>query len=160
MVHSVPEIPGRQEQNTDIVAYLKEHLARLCGDGNPRPRFPGSQPISFTSEHLELLEQRDFWVCEKSDGLRVLLFTVMNQGNGNQEAWLVSHAEHCLRWTTTYFIQVDRKHQFYNITSLPYMGDKSPDTVIDGELIIDTDPDTKQVSLPDYHVPGSGKLMK
>jgi hypothetical protein len=32
----------------------------------------------------------DFWVCEKSDGLRVLVFVVMNQGSGQQETWLVS----------------------------------------------------------------------
>jgi mRNA guanylyltransferase len=31
----------------------------------------------------------DFWVCEKSDGLRVLVFVVMNQGSGQQETWLV-----------------------------------------------------------------------
>lgn len=31
-----------------------------------------------------------FWVCEKSDGVRVLLFVVMNGMTGSQEVWLVS----------------------------------------------------------------------
>lgn len=32
----------------------------------------------------------NFWVCEKSDGVRVLVFVVMNGGTGEQEVWLVS----------------------------------------------------------------------
>jgi mRNA guanylyltransferase len=37
-----------------------------------------------------MLESMDFWVCEKSDGVRVLVFIVMNGMSGNQEVWLVS----------------------------------------------------------------------
>jgi hypothetical protein len=59
------------------------------------PRFPGSQPVSFGSSDLNKLEQLEcvllnalasltlsliapcrnsYWVCEKSDGIRVLFF--------------------------------------------------------------------------------------
>ncbi|KZP12553.1 mRNA guanylyltransferase [Athelia psychrophila] len=37
-------------------------------------RFPGKQPVSFRAQDLDKLESQDFWVCEKPDGMRVLLF--------------------------------------------------------------------------------------
>lgn len=45
--------------------------------------------MSFTSASLDLLERMDFWVCEKSDGVRVLVFIVINGATGRQEVWLV-----------------------------------------------------------------------
>lgn len=89
MTHPIPEIPGIQAPS-DIRDHLQGHLANLC-QLRGRNRFPGAQPVSFTKDSLGLLENMDFWVCEKSDGVRVLVFIVMNAALGRQETWLVSH---------------------------------------------------------------------
>lgn len=83
----IPDIPG-EEADPTIAAYLSSRVAELCG--LREPRFPGAQPVSFTSSSLDLLEQKNFWVCEKSDGVRLLVFVVMNGMSGAQEVWLVS----------------------------------------------------------------------
>lgn len=38
--------------------------------------FPGCQPVSFETKHLNDIEREDYYVCEKSDGVRYLLFIV------------------------------------------------------------------------------------
>lgn len=89
MLHPVPDMPG-EEAHPSIIHRLKTELSRLCGVQSGT-RFPGSQPISFTQDHLQLLEKMDFWVCEKSDGLRVMVFIRFNRDTNEQETWLVSY---------------------------------------------------------------------
>ena len=84
----IPDIPGTLLEDEEVKGHLLEHLSNLCGLNSAR--FPGSQPVSFSTASLELLESKDFWVCEKTDGVRVLVFIVMNQMRGSQEVWLVS----------------------------------------------------------------------
>jgi len=71
---------------------------RLC-------RFPGSQPVSFGVKDLAKLESqeyvfsseksaarlttRSYWVCEKSDGIRVLFLIATNVETLEQDAYLV-----------------------------------------------------------------------
>lgn len=83
----IPDIPGIQA-NPDVAHFLSQRVSELCG--LRENRFPGAQPVSFTSASLDLLESMDFWVCEKSDGIRLLIFVVMNGLTQEQEVWLVS----------------------------------------------------------------------
>ncbi|ONH75600.1 mRNA-capping enzyme subunit alpha [Pichia kudriavzevii] len=80
---SVPDIPGTRCL-PDVEAYLKQQVAMIL---RTRPNhFPGSQPVSFVREHLtNNLLNKDYLVCEKSDGLRCLLFVLVNPET-NEEA--------------------------------------------------------------------------
>ncbi|GAA5976499.1 hypothetical protein JCM10908_005521 [Rhodotorula pacifica] len=126
----VPDgLPGDRVADIDPEKYwtLRGHLNELCGIGGTS-RFPGSQPVSFDLESLKLLEQEDFWVCEKSDGVRVLVLIVAT-GFG-QEVYLV-----------------DRKNDVYQVYWLTFPHQDGEEfnhsnTVLDGEFVIDVDPVT------------------
>ncbi|KAI9601801.1 hypothetical protein KEM48_001087 [Puccinia striiformis f. sp. tritici PST-130] len=92
----------------------------------------GSQPVTFSHKSLELLETEDYWVCEKSDGVRVMVLIVVKGGPQGpvQEV---------------YFI--DRKDEFFLIDNITFPHYDNPnrllkDTILDGELVIDVDPKT------------------
>jgi hypothetical protein len=81
--------------------------------------FPGAQPVSFSRSHLNLLQREDYYVCEKSDGVRYLLYFTAPYGRH-----------------TAYLI--DRN---YVVRELPgwriptRTGSWHEDTLLDGELI-------------------------
>ncbi|KII88307.1 hypothetical protein PLICRDRAFT_54147 [Plicaturopsis crispa FD-325 SS-3] len=128
----VPDLPGvvvpsRSEQET----WLKHHVAQLCHLDHDR--FPGSQPVSFGTKDLEKLENQDYWVCEKSDGIRVL-FLIYADADAND----------------TYII--DRHNTYRAVTGFFFPHYQNPmkplgNTILDGELVIDVDPRTKQETL-------------
>ncbi|KLT46503.1 putative mRNA guanylyltransferase [Cutaneotrichosporon oleaginosum] len=146
----IPDIPGVLLEDYDTRDFLNQHIAGLCGQTSNK--FPGSQPVSFSNDSLDLLEKLDFWVCEKSDGVRVLLFVVYNGMTQNQEVWLI-----------------DRKQRYFNIENLHFthwerLDDPLTDTILDGELVIDIDPRTKKETLRFYAfdclVLGGENIMK
>lgn len=53
-------------------------------------RFPGAQPVSFSNEHFSELENENYFVSEKADGVRCLLFLCKNVEQNKMEAFLVS----------------------------------------------------------------------
>ena len=125
MTSSIPDIPGEQA-NPETAHFLSARVAEVCGLSSSR--FPGSQPVSFELKSLELLEKKDFWVCEKSDGVRVLVYIVVNNITGMQETWLV-----------------DRKQKFSKVEGLMFPHHMDPrmplsETIIDGELVYDEEP--------------------
>ncbi|KAJ7271943.1 mRNA capping enzyme, catalytic domain-containing protein [Mycena haematopus] len=130
----IPDIPGtRVPTHSEQDSWLKDHVARLCQIDHRR--FPGSQPVSFTRADLDKLETQDFWVCEKSDGVRVLLLV---------------HTDINTRTQTVYLI--DRKNDYYELNGLFFPHHMNPqlplqNTIVDGELVYDTDPRTKHETL-------------
>ena len=82
----IPDIPG-DEVDPVTTTFLSQHVSGLCGLRSNM--FPGSQPVSFQQTSLDMLENMNFWVCEKSDGVRLLIFVVMNGQSGLQEVFLV-----------------------------------------------------------------------
>ena len=67
--------------------YLKKKLSTFIPLA--QDKFPGAQPISFLQEHLQALQQENYFVSEKSDGTRYLLFVHRSSASGQQECFLV-----------------------------------------------------------------------
>ncbi|KAK9317943.1 mRNA capping enzyme, catalytic domain-containing protein [Lipomyces starkeyi] len=121
MPGSVPTIPG-DKAPPQYAEGLRLEVARLLKRHSTS--FPGAQPVSFLKKHIiENLEREDYFVCEKSDGIRCLMyFTAVN---GAEATYLI-----------------DRKNDFYYIQGLhfPLQDDIQKfhtDCLVDGELIID-----------------------
>ncbi|KAF8912102.1 mRNA capping enzyme [Gymnopilus junonius] len=112
----------------------KMHIARLCQLNDPE-KFPGSQPVSFGVQDLTKLEKQDYWVCEKSDGIRVLLLVATNLDTNDQATYII-----------------DRHNTYREITGIYFPHHENPmmplrNSLIDGELVIDVDPRTRQENL-------------
>ncbi|WWC61360.1 uncharacterized protein I303_103941 [Kwoniella dejecticola CBS 10117] len=132
----IPDIPGQLLTDPTIRSYLTSRVTEICGLNGPK--FPGSQPVSFQTSSLELLETENFWVCEKSDGVRILVLIVVNGMTGNQEVWLI-----------------DRKERYFSVQDLHFphyenRGNPLGETILDGELVIDIDPKTNAQTLRFY----------
>ena len=50
-------------------------------------RFPGMQPVSLNQDNRQMLLSEDFYVCEKSDGVRVLCLAT-SQGQAAPTVYL------------------------------------------------------------------------
>ncbi|KAJ9092600.1 hypothetical protein QFC20_007307 [Naganishia adeliensis] len=136
----VPDIPG-----TVVEGGMKQALMglvnELLGLDYNFSRFPGSQPVSFVSRSLRLLENRNFWVCEKSDGVRVLMLIAWNDHEQKQDIFLI-----------------DRKNTYRQIGNLVFPhwnpqagpGALCNSTIIDGELVCDIDRKTGEQHLRLY----------
>lgn len=85
--------------------------------------FPGSHPVTLLKKHIDVLINEDYYVCEKSDGIRVLLYI------------------HIFKNKTHAFF-IDRKCKVYAI-DLDVHSIKN--TLFDGELYIDTYDDRKEM---------------
>ncbi|KAJ3041165.1 Dcp1p-Dcp2p decapping enzyme complex alpha subunit [Rhizophlyctis rosea] len=114
--------------------YASELKTKIATILNHKPdSFAGSQPVSFEKHHLEALEKEDYFVCEKSDGVRyMLLLMVTPRGPAG--------------------FMIDRKNIVHYVDlqiPLPQRHPNDPvkfhnETLIDGELVVDVD-DSKRV---------------
>ncbi|KZT57020.1 mRNA capping enzyme, alpha subunit [Calocera cornea HHB12733] len=132
MPSTAPTLPGAPI-DPDIELLLRAHTAFLCGTA--QSKFPGSQPVSFGTRSLKALEDDDYWVCEKSDGVRVLLLVVINPRFRRQEVYLI-----------------DRHNKYYEQDGLVFPHHENPmenlrDTLLDCELVEDVDPRTQAKTL-------------
>ncbi|KAI8997566.1 mRNA capping enzyme, catalytic domain-containing protein [Pilobolus umbonatus] len=125
MTSTVPNIPGEPVRDT---TELKNKVAKLLNLNSYR--FPGAQPISFGASQLLEIQREDFYVAEKSDGVRCLALLTTNERR-EPEVYLF-----------------DRKNRFHVIRKFlfPVANDPSyrhcwNNTIIDGEFVLDKEAD-------------------
>lgn len=129
MARSVPDIPGILAPS-HVSQHLQRRVAQLLGRGM-NTAFPGSQPVSFSRRHLlENLLNEDYYVCEKSDGIRCLMY--LCEEDHEERVYLIT-----------------RKNEYYLVNDLHFPTERGPDTfhrdgLIDGELVISTSEDGKE----------------
>ncbi|XP_024981198.1 mRNA-capping enzyme-like isoform X1 [Cynara cardunculus var. scolymus] len=95
--------------------------------GRGKPQFPGSHPVSLSRDNLQLLRQRYYYATWKADGTRYMML---------------------ITWNGCYLI--DRNFQFRSVelrfpcrsVSESAAINTHHYTLLDGEMIIDTDPST------------------
>lgn len=117
---SVAEIPGRMVDGV-TQRQLQQYVATMLD--RRTISFPGAQPVSFMSSDVAKLVDQDFWVCEKSDGQRVLAYIMWSPQANRQFTYLI-----------------DRKNNYYQIDGIQFPSIEGPayDTLVDGELLWDT----------------------
>ncbi|KOS18409.1 mRNA-capping enzyme subunit alpha [Escovopsis weberi] len=124
------EEPGIRAEG-QLLFTMRKEVAELLG--RTQTSFPGAQPVSFARQHLEEMTKQDYYVCEKSDGIRYLLYSTEDESK--REA-------HYL---------IDRKNDYWYINNnclhFPLENDVKAfhtDTLIDGELVWDGLPNGKK----------------
>ncbi|KAJ2716623.1 hypothetical protein H4R19_000537 [Coemansia spiralis] len=129
MAGDIPSIPG-----VEVPEYAAQGLRQLVADlvQSGRTSFPGSQPVSFTRKQsvAELLRE-DYFVCEKSDGVRVLVLMLVDRGYRGQPLTYV------ITRKNEYYLVPDAHFPLPDTTAAAQFHDR---TLIDAELVtIDED---------------------
>ena len=121
---SVPDIPGIKAP-PDLAQRFRYEVSNVLG--RKQTSFPGAQPVSFAAKHFSELQKQDYYVCEKSDGVRCLMY-LTDDGQGKQAVYLI-----------------DRKNDYYFVPELHFPKEDDErefheNTIVDGELVNDTQP--------------------
>ena len=116
----MPAIPGDKVERSLAQSLRYEVSGLLKRD---RTTFPGAQPVSFAAKHLIELKKKDFYVCEKTDGIRCLMYLTSDEED-HEAVYLI-----------------DRKNDYYYVRELhfPQPGENveafHTKTILDGELV-------------------------
>ncbi|ORX66075.1 mRNA capping enzyme alpha subunit [Linderina pennispora] len=128
----IPDIPGVRVPFEETKS-LRRRVGDITNTG--KFTFPGSQPVSFTkTQAMAELMTSDYLVCEKSDGVRVLVLMLFDKD-----------------MPQTFF--ATRKNEYFYVRNVafpaPYQ--KAPyekyhhNTLIDAELVVDVEADGRRV---------------
>ncbi|AQK49452.1 mRNA capping enzyme family protein [Zea mays] len=112
------EVPYDQQEALRVLCYKLLEMPLIRGHS----QFPGSHPVSLNSENLQLLRQRYYYATWKADGTRYMML-IMRDG-----CFLIDR-NFCFR-------RVQMRFPHKSLEGLHDM------TLIDGEMIIDTVPDS------------------
>lgn len=120
----LPDIPGEKVEDRNMLEQLRERAAELLHKMSNSHRFPGAQPVSFSKIHIKSLTEDNYFVSEKADGIRVMIFTHCDMASNVRQTFLV-----------------DRKNDYYYLNCgfpMPENRGYHTDTLMDGELVIES----------------------
>ncbi|KAH3903475.1 probable mRNA-capping enzyme subunit alpha [Saccharomycodes ludwigii] len=148
---NAPEIPGIK-QPSNVTNDLKAIISRILNSPKPLRTFLGSQPVSFQKQDIgSKLLSEDYYVCEKTDGIRVIMFLVVNPVTQEQGCFLIDRENNF--FLTSGFQLPLPKHlvppeqlkdeEGKPIKKDPLLRTFQNGTLVDGELVIQTNPQTK-----------------
>ncbi|BCS06758.1 Dcp1p-Dcp2p decapping enzyme complex alpha subunit [Aspergillus luchuensis] len=135
MSNSVPDLDAVGiKADPELADQFRREVATLLGRNNLN--FPGAQPVSFSTRHLTELQREDYYVCEKTDGIRCLMYFARGEPDSD---------------TPEIHYLIDRKNDYRYVPGLhfPLPDDDTfqrfhVDTLVDGELVNDTYEDGTQ----------------
>ncbi|PVU90828.1 hypothetical protein BB559_004423 [Furculomyces boomerangus] len=126
----------KYNDTTDQNYYKKGKHLGPTNSLNTQLEIPGlrSQPISFVKDHFTELANENYFVCEKSDGIRALMLITIVQD------------------APKVFL-IDRHNSYWDIQNIAFPLPQSDDrhihyhnnTIIDGELVEDTEQDGTKI---------------
>ncbi|AGO13053.1 AaceriAFL107Wp [[Ashbya] aceris (nom. inval.)] len=132
-----PEVPGIR-QPANVTTDLKMIICKLLNSPKPAKTFPGSQPVSF--QHVDIEEKllaQDYYVCEKTDGLRALMLIIMNPVTKEQGCFLIDRENNYYLLNGFRFPRLPRANRKELLETL------QDGTLVDGELVVQTNPSTR-----------------
>ena len=84
------------ERDSPLFQSVQEFIHKTCGSKDVK-QFPGAHPVSIERRHIPLLKERNYVVCEKTDGQRYMLACMVFEGtkycflvNRAFDMWMVS----------------------------------------------------------------------
>ncbi|SCU98081.1 LADA_0H10462g1_1 [Lachancea dasiensis] len=134
---AAPEIPGLRLP-ANVTQDIKMLACKLLNSPKPAKTFPGTQPISFHHSDIEekLLAQ-DYYVCEKTDGLRALMLIVINPVTKEQGCFVIDRENNYFQINGFKFPRLPKQHRKELLETF------QDGTLIDGEMVLQTNPVTK-----------------
>lgn len=132
-----PDIPGIR-QSSQITNDIRMLMCKLLNSPKPSKTFPGSQPVSFQHRDIEeKLMAMDYYVCEKTDGLRALMLVIINPVTKEQGCFMIDRENNYYLVNGFRFPKLPRSNKKELLETL------QDNTLIDGELVVQTNPTTK-----------------
>ncbi|GAM19701.1 hypothetical protein SAMD00019534_028760 [Acytostelium subglobosum LB1] len=111
---SFPDVEMEKVTAPQEVMHLKDIVFKYIPNVNTKKTdtFPGSMPINFGKKHFRYVQANDYYVSEKTDGVRYLLLI-----------------------TNDTIYMIDRKFDFYTVAYPKLLELYGNDTLLDGEMI-------------------------
>ncbi|SCW00442.1 LAFE_0C04280g1_1 [Lachancea fermentati] len=134
---AAPEIPGIK-QSANVTQDIRMLVCKLLNSPKPAKSFPGSQPVSF--QHIDIEDKllaQDYYVCEKTDGLRALMLIVINPMTKEQGCFIIDRENNYYLVSGFRFPRLPRQSKKELLETL------QDGTLIDGELVVQTNPVSK-----------------